>query len=149
MTLSDDGSGIRWMVINQTLSCLVDNANLAFDSYATLVEYHEFIFDRVIPFVEILNGPREKCTISVMCPLRNNFTYKLMCPTQIWQAMSKKIYTNLTLKIPHELRRFHQSVDKNDGEALVKSIRTTCDNVSQTTAQLLELRKGSNRLFVY
>ncbi len=57
--------------------------------------------------------------------------------------MSKKIYTKLKMKIPHDLRRFHQTVDKNDGEALVKSIRTTCDNMSQTTAQLLELRKDS------
>ena len=141
--LSDDGSGIRWMVVNQTLPCLPDNANLAFGTHPSPVEYHDFTFDRVIPFVEILNGPREKCTISVMCPSRNNFTYILNCPTRIWDAMSKKIYTKLKLKIPHDLRRFHQTVDKNDGEALVKSIRTTCDNMSQTTAQLLELRKDS------
>ena len=33
------------------------------------------------------------------------------------------------------------SINRDDGEALVKSIRSTCDNVSQTTVQLLELRK--------
>ena len=82
MTLSDDGSGIRWMVINQTLPCLVDNANLAFDTHPSLLQYHEFTFDRVIPLAQILSGTREKCTISVLNA--DNFTYKLMCPARIW-----------------------------------------------------------------
>ena len=57
--------------------------------------------------------------------------------------MSEKVYTKLKMKIPHDLRRFHQSINKDDGEALVKSIRSTCDSMSQTTAQLLELRKDN------
>ena len=141
MMLADDGSGIRWMVTNQQLPCIIDNSILSFETHPNYVQHRAFSFDRVIPFSHILTDTREKCTISVQHS--DGVQYKLQCPVRIWQALSKKVYTKLKLKIPHTLRRFHQTVDNNDGEALVKSIRTTCDNMSQTTAQLLELRKDS------
>ena len=37
MTLSDDGSGIRWIVIDQTLPCIIDNENLSFDTHPSFV----------------------------------------------------------------------------------------------------------------
>ena len=123
------------------LDKIIDNPQLSFETHPNSIQHQVFTFDRVIPFSHILSDTREKCTISA----ENNdgVQYKLQCPVRIWQAMSKRIYTKLKVKIPHELRRFHQTVNKNDGEALVKSIRTTCDNISHATAQLLELRKDS------
>jgi hypothetical protein len=141
MMLADDGSGIRWMVINQQLPCIIDTPHISFETHKEYIQHRVFSFDRVIPFSHILTDTREKCTVSVQHS--DGVQYKLQCPVRIWQALSKKVYTKLKLKIPHTLRRFHQTVDNNDGEALVKSIRTTCDNMSQTTAQLLELRKES------
>ena len=143
MTLADDGSGIRQMVTNKQLPCLVDNANASFEIHSSYIHYRVFTFDRVIPFSCILSDTRQKCVISV---LHDNVPYKIMCPGRIWQSMSKKVYTKIKLKILHALRRFHQSINKNDGGALVRSIRSTCDNVSQTTAQFFELRNDSIKL---
>ena len=116
MTLAGDVSSIRWMVINKQLPCLVDNANVSFEIHSSYIHYRAFTFDRVIPFSCILSDTREKCVISV---LNDNIPYKIMCPERVWPSMFKKIYIKLSLKIPHALRHFHQSINRHNGEALV------------------------------
>ena len=142
-SMQNDNSGIRWMATNQLLSCVPEGEPWSDDR----ARQRSFTINAVIPYHSILSCQSLSSCFFVTEDLSNPIQkYKVRVPTRITTELSRFIYNTLKPKIPEEQRQLHSEVNKGDGIALVKKVRSCPDSVTESPLDLLDNRKRPLKL---